>query len=367
MRFETGRTTLAAALKTVLPAIPKSTSTTALYGVRIDATDDGIHCTASSLDETITHRIDPTSLDTRIGTVIVNTARLARIVAGLDGANVTVEEVDDHVTIECGSSTVTLPRISVDDYPGVVTPTKSTKWVDLTSDDVTAIRRVLHAASTDMTKGLMRGVAFGGGLARATDSYRLAQATITDKIPEIVVDAGLLRRITSTVDDVNPLRIAVGDPHIHFSAGDTTWTTLPCATAPVMTSFPRFNTLIRDSSPHEVSIPLDALTAAVRRTETIGESTTDATPTVLTFGDGHVTIDRVNTDVGTIVDQIPIDGDASDVPPFGVRPEYFADLLDAASGDTITLGVDTSLRPVMAVNDGWIGLIMPIRTERIPQ
>lgn len=346
------RKQLAAALKIVAPAVQRGGNAPALGGVRIVGDFDGrLTLTATNLDLTIEHRISTQeNLDVDL---LVPAPALTRMVSSMSGETVTLEPDDTSVEIRSGRTKATLGTLSVNEWPklGAI----DAEPHELTPEQVDMVRRVVHAASSNTGRPSLCGVHLDGTTARATDSFRLATVPLDlgDDWAPITIPTAALTAVLNHADD---LAVQADSNAVRLTAGDTTWTT---RLVDQHDGYPAFDRLIRDESKHTLVVNRTALIDAIGRVMTV-ES--EASAVRLSIVDGELAVTSRGLDGDNVTDVVEIAADSGGpIPDFASNGHYLAQLLGAATGDSVEFEIEDSLKPAMVHDGEWTGLIMPVR------
>lgn len=347
------RRALAAALKIVAPAVSRDHAHPALHGVRIvGGPGERLTLTATNLDLTISHNIyadgDQAGVD-----LLVPAGALTRMVSSMSGETVTLERTDAlSVGIRCGRTKANLSTIDPGGWPRF--PALHAEAHELTPVQVELIRRVAHAASTDKGRPVLVGVHLDGDTARATDSFRLASVPLDlgDDWAPITIPSHALAAVLGHADD---LTIQADANAARLTAGDTTWTT---RLVDQEGGYPAFARLIRDESAHHLTVNREALVESVGRALTI-DGDTSAVRLGIVDGDLVVTRRGLGDSINDVLD-ITADSGGT-IPDVAMDGRYLVDLLNAATGDEVTLEIEDELKPIVMHDGEWVGLIMPVR------
>lgn len=339
------------ALKTVQPAVAKTSNFPALYGIHLQTHDDVLRVTASNLDVTIT-----TTLACTPGPFDVTAAAstLSRIVGAGRGGDLTLTADDGTLRITAGVQASM--RTIADGFPDVADLGADAVEAQLTAEDMESVARVAHAASLDQTRPLLTGVHFTAGHVEATDSYRLARATISDGLPEMLVTPDVMRSVLDHA--VAPVDVRCDGKRAQFTSGATTWITQMIPTEQPYPDTTRLLDSIADKLTASVTVSALDLIDVLDRIKSLG--TVDArSPAILAATDGLLTARRTVTDVGDIADVIAADGDMGEM---RLHPAYLADAVEHARCDEVTLRTVDPMRPLLIETDGYVAACMPVRT-----
>lgn len=345
MRVRIERDALRAALADVRPAVD-GRGLAVLSGVHIDA-GDTIRLTATNLELTITAEVDG---DADPGTLVVPHRVLSAFVDRAPDGAVTIEVADPDVIVTAGDSTAALRSLPVTEWPRLA-DVEDTPVV-LSAEHVDLVRRTLHAVSADQKRPLLLGVHLEGQHVICTDSYRMAVATIGGAdFPAVTIPGDAVKAALKGAGDY--VEVTVGEHRARLSHGRTTWTTVL-----LEGEFPPVLRLLRDESPHTLTVPAERLTEALGRMGVLtGENTTIIAPE----GDKAIVSARV-ADIGEVTDVVPCTGDATF--QIGFNPQFLADLLEAAGTDDVTLGLVDAMKPAMVHAEGLQLLLMPVKVKR---
>lgn len=364
MKLTLERDVLAEAVQAVAPAAAKAPHIAALAGVRIDVdlTDAGVATfAATDLDFAIDHVVDGiTAGEDEEGTAIVSAKLLGRLVAALPPGPVHLDATTDgHVLhVSAGETHAQLHRYLDDAWPEV--PEVDGDAVTLEERQLTELRAVMHAASSDDARPLLTCLHLGDRRVFATDSYRVAVADLGVDVPEVALPAQPFAQVLKKAGDHLTL-VAGTAGHIQLATGQTTWTLTPPASAEKV---PKPDAFLAMKRPHHITCNRDALVEAVQRVRVIGE---EGDPVRLTVEGDKLTVERRHQDVGEIVDVLPCSGGWAGRIAF--NPAYLLDVLanvedatfDLALGEGTTAS-PTNLKPVCATTGrGRHLMLMPVR------
>lgn len=343
MRARIERDALRRALRTVAPAIPAKGSLAILSGVHI-AAGRGLTFTGTDLQLTITAHADAQADE---GSLVVSHRLVSAFADRAPDGAVVIELDEENVRVTAGESTAAFRSLPVTEWPRVDPASGDT--FTLTAEHVDRIRRILPFASVDDARPILTGVLLGEGRAAATDSYRLAEATLDGiDVPPVLVPAPALK--AALKDAEGELQISAEEHRATISHGGATWTTVL-----LEGEYPPYNRLMRDESPFALTVNAERLTDALGR---MGVLQGDNTTLIERDGDKALVTASV-ADLGDVADVVPCSGDIDF--RVGFNPSFLADLLTAAGTEEVTLGFVDALKPVTCDVDGLRLLQMPVR------
>lgn len=343
MRWQVESSVLAGALKKVIPFAGGHLPVTT--GVRIEAGDNSLTLECQNADQKAT-----TTLVAHVdeaGVCVVPARLFDGFIRSLSG-KILAEIRDDMFGVVCGSTSLSLHMLAVDDWPKFAEP-------DGDPFDLSAfwpgVRRVLHAAGANRERPILTGVHFSAGVVAATDSYRLAAFTVEGLEANANVPAVLLAQVDKAVKD--QLEVTFGDRAVKFSTGDTSWTSRL-----IEGEYPAWKSLVRDKSAHTLTFTRSELAETLDRLRLISDDNGYRRLKFTRDGDKAI-FTTIEQDHGEITDVISCGGDWAD--PFSAEIPYLSDLIDNCSGDEITFGMEDSGKPLIVRDGDWTGLCMPAR------
>ena len=175
MKFQVERDVLAEAVGWASRALPARPVIPVLSGLLLQAADDGL--TLSCFDYEVSARVEVNAQIAEPGTVLVPGRLLAEITRSLPSLPVEFADDPEGVSLTCGSASVTLVTLPVEEYPDLPELPYTAGTVD-GGVLAAAISQVTPAASRDDTLPLLTGVNIevDGDIMTlaATDRYRLA-------------------------------------------------------------------------------------------------------------------------------------------------------------------------------------------------
>jgi DNA polymerase-3 subunit beta len=353
MRATVNRKALAAALKSVTPALSRGGSLPILAGVRIEATSAGLDLCCSNLDLTATALV-PDTEDVTDGVAIPPAQLFSRIIDKLGGENVRLSLEDNVLTITSGETVATVRTWLPEEWPKIEAVEGAT--VSWTAGDVAMIERLVPFAATDTARPGLCAIALVGTEAAATDSYHLGVVHELPEVGEALIPVEAMRLALSGGD---PVDVAIGERMVTFTAGTRT-----ISTQLIAESFPKYGGLIPPSPPHHLTFARHELEAAVDRAELASIEDKSAK------NSRHVRIERdgdkarvwaVDGERGSDVsDTIGCRGDFDLAVAF--NPDFLGDLLAAVdTDDEVTLELVDNMKPATVHSGRLTLLVMPVR------
>ena len=361
MKFRCDRDALSEALQTVQRGVSSRPGIPALTGVLIEATDGG-ELTLITTDLEVSARLTISVAVTESGIALVPARLLGDTVKSLSNAPVEVETDQSQVTIRCAAYECTLRLLPAEDFPGLQEPSGTTVTAEA-SAFAEAIGQVGRGASRDEARPVLTGVLLEvsreGVVMVATDSYRLAVrdlvASATGEAKAIVPERAMSEAgRAAAADEKSTVEIFVDESQVSFKIGALTLTSRL-----IEGEFPNYRQLLPEATESRLTVSRQQLLDAVRR---VGLLARDTTPVRLEFNALGVKLSSSSPDLGQAVETVEARYEGEDL-TVAFNPQYLADGLTAATGETVRLDVRDGLKPgvVHGEGDEFTYLVMPVR------
>lgn len=338
-----------------------------LYGILIDVSDGQAMFTSTDMNLTIETTIEVDAETT--GKVHVPARLAAEVAKALPAGRVTIEETDDgkSITLTAGAANFSLRTLDAAEFP-VFSPVEGATLSLHSEALLSALRRVLPAASTDDARPILNGILFAshfdGGLRLvATDSYRLAIADLPgEPAPPAacLVPALMVSEAVRHFDKADDVTITLGEREVMFDLG---------------TVRVRSNLIEGEYPPYERLIQEVQSSAVVNRQETIEvlsrvnvvASQGTATPVRVEPADDEFILTANVADVGVGVETTKVTDYEGQVPAVAFNPAYLIQGLEACPGEMVRFGyTGDSVRPVLLASPDdptFLYLLMPVRAS----
>lgn len=364
----------AAACTWAAKRIPTRPTNPVLAAVMLDVAGGRLSVSAFDWDTASRAELDVTSGNDS-GRVLVSGRLLAEYVKTFPDKPVDITVNNNRVFVKCGTITVSLPTMPVEDYPALPSMPAAIGTIDAETF-VTAIGRVVVAADRDGSSGVaeLTGVhlRFDGGQLHleGSDRYRGAIAIPPWRPARAGVDTALvpslvLEDVGRTFDGTSgDITIAVDDNLVGFTGRDRSIVTrLLGGQFP-----PRFSNLFPQRADSPAVVTVADLAAALNRARIVHAP---KSPARLDFADNAITVrakgDDTNQAEGGEVVECQYDGAPITL---GVNPQYLLDGLNALRSRTAEITFTSPRRPVLlTVPDAepmaYRHLVVPIDPDRI--
>lgn len=363
MKLTCSRDELATKLALAGRAASSKSTIPVLGQVRLSATDGVVELAATDMELSLRLPVEATIDDP--GAVVV--PRLAAdIVRTMADGSVTLEHRANEgvVAVSGGQSSFALnclqatefPELPADEGTGIAIPVEPF---------VATADRVSRAASRDDTRPVLTGVLVRVGpdgiTMVATDSYRLAvMETPLDPAPaeqrEAIIPARALQEVSrlAAAMKATEIEVVLGEAQVLFRIGGARLTSRL-----IDGQFPDYRQLIPETFEHQVAFDRGELVAVLSR---IGVLAQRSSPIRLAFEQGQVTVSAISEQLGEGHESLPVSF-AGEPVEIGFNAEFLRDGVDTITGDELTLGLISPLRPglLQGGDDGYRYLLMPIR------
>ncbi len=361
MKFRCDRDALSEALQTVQRAVSSRPGIPALTGVLLELSDEGT-LTLTTTDLEVSARLSIEVQVNETGRALVPARLLADTVKSLSDAPVEIEADQSQARIRCAAYEGALRLLPVEDFPALQQPS-GTRVVVEVGGFAEAVGQVGRAASRDEARPVLTGVLMEvsreGVTFVATDSYRLA-------VRELVATAGGEAKVivperamseagrAAAAEEKGEIEIFVDASQVSFGVAQ-----LSLTSRLIEGEFPNFRQLLPEAYENRLTVSRQQLTDAVRR---VGLLARDNTPVRMEFNALGVKLSSSSPDLGQAVEAVEATYEGEDVTA-AFNPNYLADGLSAATGESVRLEVRDGLKPGVVKGEGeeFTYLVMPVK------
>jgi DNA polymerase-3 subunit beta len=365
LKFRCDRDALSEALQTVQRGVSSRPGIPALTGVLIEAADGG-ELTLITTDLEVSARLTISVQVSESGIALVPARLLGDTVKSLSNAPVEFETDQSQVTIRCAAYEGTLRLLPAEDFPGLQEPSGTTVTAEAAAF-AEAVGQVGRGASRDEARPVLTGVLLEvsreGVVMVATDSYRLAVrdlvATASGEAKAIVPERAMSEAgRAASADEKASVEIFVDESQVSFKIG-----TLTLTSRLIEGEFPNYRQLLPEATESRLTVSRQQLLDAVRR---VGLLARDTTPVRMEFNALGVKLSSSSPDLGQAVETVEARYEGEDL-TVAFNPQYLADGLTAATGETVRLDVRDGLKPgvVHGEGDEFTYLVMPVRLPAV--
>lgn len=352
MRIELPRQRLLNALQTVAAAVPSKTPKDIVKLVLL-TTGERVTLLATDTESTIRATLPETSAEESLR-VLLPPAKLLAILRESDAEVVTLDVSADKIVVRTGRSKFELQATDPAWFPEF--PSLDGLEFTVHADSLTqAIERTAFATDPTSTRYGLGGVCFERGFAVATDTRRLAVASVPIDIDrECIVPVKALNLFKGLAGDVlmtfgaNAMTAEAGGTLIH--------------TRLVEGRFPRWRDILPTDYRIGIELVAGPFLSAVRQSMIVTNE--ESRGVDFTFADGNLTLNSVGADVGTSEVVLPISHDGEEI-SVALDPRFVVDFLKALeSTDSIGIRIiDGQSIVVFTIGDAYRYGLMPIRVQ----
>jgi DNA polymerase III subunit beta len=361
VKFRCDRDALSEALQIVQRGVSSRPGIPALTGVLMEAATGGT-LTLTTTDLEVSAKL---ALDVQVseeGTALVPARLLADMVKSLSDAPVDFDADQGQARISCAAYEGSLRLLPAEDFPSLQGP-GGTKVVVEAPRFAEAVSQVARAASRDEARPVLTGVLVEvnreGVTLVATDSYRLAvrdlTATAEGEAKAIVPERAMSEagRAASS-DEKGEVEVFLDASQVSFRIGS-----LALTSRLIEGEFPNYRQLLPEAYESRLIVSRQLLIDAVRR---VGLLARDTTPVRMEFNAFGVRLSSSSPDLGQAVEAVEARYEGEDITA-AFNPNYLADGLAAASGESVRLEVRDGLKPGIVKGEGeeFTYLVMPVR------
>lgn len=303
----------------------------------------------------------------KIGTLTIPAKPLTQLLQSLRDETITLEGKQHHLTIHTPSTTVTLLGLNPGDFPSLPTITPEYAFTIPSTKLISALQRVTPAAATSELKPELAGVfiraAPGSIVIAATDSFRLAEQTITDgatvrESGECIIPARVARELIRTLpaDGDDEIQVSVGEHQVVCAWGETR-----ILSRLIDGAYPPYRNIIPSSYESTLLVNREDLLKKIRLAAVFSSRLNDVT---ITFSPTEFKVSTANAETGSTTAHLATKGrGASGTVVFNYR--YLVDGLEAAGGENVLMSLNGVSGPTLIQNptdNSFLYLLMPIRS-----
>lgn len=364
MKLSCTQENLAHALSVVAPIATRGGTLPILSNVLLEAREGTLKLSATNLEIGVTAHVRGKIEQEGMFTVA---GRLFNDYVGLlESSAVSLELSGEHLEIRSGNARTRIHGLPAEEFPVIPALDGQTTATLAASDFFEALSQVLFSVSASDARPELAGVllSFDGAAATlvATDSYRLAERTLTLKTPvphprSIIIPgraAGELARILSRAE--GELSIALSENQVLFSVEDA-----ELLSRLISGSFPNYKDIIPKASTTKVVIDKEPLARAIKSASLFCRQGLNHVS--FQFSSDRIMVSASASAVGENTVELPakIEGADCDI-VFDYR--YVLDGLSAIHTNEVAIQLSGSASPGVftpSEGNGYLYLVMPIK------
>ncbi|HIW75894.1 MULTISPECIES: DNA polymerase III subunit beta [Gordonibacter] len=364
MKFSINQSELQNALSVVLKGVSTRSTLPILSGVYLDVQGDSLTLQTTDLELSVQYTV--AALVEEPGRAVVPGKLFADIVKNLPDAAVHVDADEESAVITCDTASFSIKALDPEDFPGFphvdVTQRIEIPFTQFSS----MVRRVARVVSKDESRAILTGVLItleDNHLKMvATDSYRLAitetelENATADEF-QAVIAGTFLQDLAALPKTDSPVALALAENQIVVTYQDTVF-----VNRRLEGNFPNYRQLLPESYTTRVSMPVEHLIAAVKRSSLLGQSSSPVRFDI-NVASQTTQLSSVAQDVGSAQETIACTGEGEDV-EIAFNYAYLLDGLAAIGAEEVFLEVQSSLKPGIfkaPSDENFLYLVMPVR------
>lgn len=339
-----GRDELYAALRKVEPLLGDRLERRYL---RLDAAD-GLAISVAGPGQLVTVRLGADVVES--ATVIIYGRFFIEFVRRVPSGYVALRSSGPELQAQSGGATIGLACYGAEVWPHVDHMTSG--GVIWTADSLYQLGRILHAVSQDDARPLLQGVCFNEGWAAATDSYQLAAVELA--LPQdanVVIPGQALESVVRLAGDKDVLA-RFADRYVSFICSDVSLTTTL-----LIGEFPPWRRAVPDQQERSIRANRLELLGALERIAFLAQRD-DHCALHIYAGNNGLRLEAKLPDIGHQEDDIGGENTVGDV---CLQAHHLRRLLEQLTEDLVVLHMAGPLAPAVVHEQGYIGLLMPIR------
>ena len=364
MKFSINQTELQNAISVVLKGVATRSTLPILSGILIDAKNDTLTLQTTDLELSIQYTVN--ALIEEPGKAVLPGKLCADIVKNLPNAAVHVNANEEIAIIMCDAASFSIKTLDPEDFPGFPHVDVTQKIAIPFPQFFSMVKKVARVVSRDDTRAILTGVLITLEEKKlkmvATDSYRLAIAetdlpdSMADEF-EAVISGSFLQNITALPKSEEPVLIALAENQIVVTYQDTVF-----INRRIEGNFPNYRQLLPETYAARISMPIEHVIAAVKRTSLFGEAGS-AVKFDININSQTTQLSSIAQDVGSAQETISCSGEGEDV-QIAFNCDYLLDGLPVIGTNEVYLEVLSPLKPGIfraKEPENFLYLIMPVR------
>ncbi len=367
MKLTCAQADLERAVNIVSKAITPNTTLPVLNNILLKAEANKLHFSATNLEVSIQYFI-PAEVKSE-GSITIPAKLLSSYVNLMKDEKIELEVVSgDSVQIKSPSSQTKIKGINSTEFPVIPKVEKENTFRVDRKILETAIAQTAFAASTNTSRPVLSGVLFDVNKDElkvvATDSYRLAEKTITLKEKtnldiECIVPARTimeLGKILSRAEE-EEVELSVSKNQVMFVVGD-----VQLMSRLIEGKFPPYEKVIPKETKTKLEVLDEALANVVRRVSLFARENNNSIKITAT-NDGKLTVATDETRVGEEKAEldVKIQGENNKI---SLNAQYLLDVLNFIQSEDVLFEIDDKLSPAVVrplKEKDYVYIIMPLK------
>ncbi len=366
MRLTCSQRDLLSALVLTNKAVELNNTLPILNNVYLKAEGKKLYFTATNLEIAISYWIETNvknegeiTLPSKLFTNYINYLKDDKVDLSVEEGNV--------VLLKTSDSTTKIKGIPASEFPPIPTIEKEAELTVTVKDLKEAIRQVVFAAAMNTTRPILAGVCFFVAKNElkmvATDSYRLAEKTLTLKkasgditciIPaKTIFEVGY---ILEALKDDEVVDIIISKNQVLFSAG-----AIKLISRLIEGQFPNYGQIIPKASKTQIPFNIQELILALKRINIFAKENNNKVIFRVKGDEATLTTDTTQYGEGEVVLQVKTKGDPNEI---ALNSQYLLDVLNNIGGEEISFEIGDKITPVVIKpkdKRDYTHIVMPLK------
>lgn len=367
MKLICAQADLERALNIVNKAITPNTTLPVLNNILLKAEGKRLHFAATNLEVAIQYFI-PAEVKAE-GSITIPAKLITSYIALLKDSSVEMSlHEGDFIQFKSTTSQTKIKGISAHEFPVIPKVEKENTLKVKTRDLDLAVMQTVFAASTNTSRPVLSGVFFDvvkdDLKLVATDSYRLAEKTITLKekpasAVQCIVPARTVMELGKILNKAmeEDTEVNISKNQVLFVVGD-----VQLMSRLIEGKFPPYEKIIPQSTKTKVEVNSEELSNVVRRVSLFARENNNSIKVSAT-NDGKLSVSTDETKVGEEKAEITVkvEGENNKI---ALNAQYLMDVLNSIQSEQVLLEMDDKLSPAVVKplkKQDYVYIIMPLK------
>lgn len=366
MKFTIDKSVLYKAINNVQRAADKRSKLEQLRGILLETNGNSLKLTATDLSLAIQCIVEDVVVE-EIGSALIPAKVFNDLLRKLSGP-ITIETFEDSVTfknklrIVCGDLTATMNVMDPEEFPELPVVSGAIELFLSAKILKTALNKTLSSVASDESRPVFTGILFKASQGNidfvTTDTRRLSKFSHSiAEVPEInaIVPAKAMKELVRVFDG-EIVKLSFADNYAVFECENT-----KVITKLIEGQFPNYEAVIPKVPEATILVSKAILKNAIERANVFANDKYSGN--IVRFsGEGSLSISGSSSLFGDIRQTIKVDHIGEKV-KVAFNCEFLLQAINAASDETITLNYFGSHAPMIFCEEGYLQLILPVRTE----
>ncbi|MCP4178407.1 MAG: DNA polymerase III subunit beta [bacterium] len=364
MKIKIARDILLSSLQKVNSIISSRSTLPILGNVLLQAQSNKLILTTTDLDIRIKAELNADIVEE--GQTTLPARKFFEIIRELYGEEVSLENDNHHMSIQCGNSKFKLLGLSAEDFP-IPLESSTIRSFSLDQAELSKILNLIsYSVNQDDTRKALNGILLSinenNFTCVATDGRRLALVeksidNLSGNDGDIIVPVKSANELNRLLGKSGSVKIDIGENLITFTLDDSTIMT----TKLIDENYPNYKQVIPVSFSREIILPREEFAATLKRVSLVVSERNFYVK--VTFTKNKLELSATSTDVGESKDSIDIEYDGPDA-VVSFNPTFLLDPLVKVDSDNIKMKMNDGYSPIALSNDdGFLYVIMPMRNR----